>query len=318
MIVVSEQYLSKGNPPPPKLFTDNLGILSGGFLGPNFTYYLEQLEWAGPWTRRNVLASPVLGEMRGMNMSGSDMANMPGMQGMSMAGPNATPMPMSPLDTTLAHGDAVAGEHLFAANNCAACHGAGGAGGGIGPKLVGIAGSVSYNELYERIKHPMPPMPTFPLSDSDIANLVAYVVTLTPGRTVAAEVAQAHAAPASGSMPGMNMNMKGMQMSMAQPPPVYPVDQPPLDAGGFTYFSGVETGDPSAGRAIYGRSCAQCHGAGGQGAGTAPELSDMATHFTPSHIAWHIKQHVAVTPPLRLTDKDIADLTAFLETLGVK
>jgi mono/diheme cytochrome c family protein len=218
--------------------------------------------------------------------------------------------PLSPLDTQLSQGDAVAGQQLFQTLNCAACHGASGAG-GIGPKLQGIAGQVSPNQLYEGVKHPRGPMPDFHLSDTDIANLVAYVVSLTPGQTVAAEIAKAHAAQTA------PMNMRGMG-SMAQPPPVYPVDQKALDAGGLTYFPGVETGDPAAGQAIYARSCAQCHGAGGQGAGAVPGLTTLATHLTPSSIAWHIKQHAGVTPPMNLTDKDISDLTAFLETLGVK
>jgi mono/diheme cytochrome c family protein len=114
------------------------------------------------------------------------------------------------------------------------------------------------------------------------------------------------------------MSMKGMQMSMAQPPPVYPEDQPPLDAGDRGYFPGVEGGDPAAGRMMYGASCARCHGAAAQGGSSGPDLSDMPAHFTPSHIAWHIKQHNALTPPMQITDKEAADLTAFLETLGVK
>ncbi len=236
---------------------------------------------------------------------------------MNAMGPSASPVPMSALDTTLSAGDASAGENLFKSNNCAACHGAAGAGGGVGPKLAGIAGQVSPNELYERIKHPMPPMPAFKLSDGDIANLVAYVVTLTPGQTVAAEVARAHSTQAN-AMPGMNMNgMKGMQMSMAQPPPVYPQDQPPQDAGGFAYFAGVETGDPARGGHLYAQDCARCHGASAQGA-SGPAIDDMGVHFTPSHIAWHIRDHDAVTPPLQLSDKDVSDITAFLETLGVK
>ncbi|HME81768.1 MAG TPA: cytochrome c [Candidatus Eremiobacteraceae bacterium] len=279
------------------------------------------LEWAGPWSRHNILPSPVLGSMPGMNMSGMDMSNMSNMPAMNaMAPSNGPSAPLSPLDTTLSHGDAVAGENLFKADNCAACHGAAGVGGGIGPKLAGSASQVSPNEMYERIKHPMPPMPDFKLSDGDIANLVAYVVTLTPGQTVAAEIAKAHAQ--TNAMSGMNMsgmNMKGMQMSMAQPPPVYPQDQPPQDAGGFAYYPGVETGDPVRGGRLFAQDCARCHAATGQGiSGSGPAIDDMGAHFTPSHIAWHIHQHDAVSPPLQLSDKDVIDLTAFLETLGVK
>ncbi|MBV8222647.1 MAG: cytochrome c [Candidatus Eremiobacteraeota bacterium] len=295
-------------------------------FAPNFKFTIEGralttgtqfgagLEWAGPWSRRDILRSPVLGEMRGMNMS-----NMAGMPGMTVAALNASQAPMTALDTMLANGDAAAGQKLFAANSCAACHGAGGNGGGIGPKLTGLSTHASPYELYERIKHPMQPMPDLKLSDTDVANLVAYVVSLTPGQTVAAQIASAHA-PASSSMMGMNMggmNMKGMSMSMAQPPPIYPPDQPAQDAGDHPYFPGVETGDPAAGSRLYGQDCARCHGASAQGA-SAPALDDMGTHFTPSHIAWHISMHDPVSPPLQLRDKDVADLTAFLETVGVK
>jgi mono/diheme cytochrome c family protein len=257
------------------------------------------VEWAGPWSRGNVLAQPVLGAMPGMNMAGMKMSGMKMGKGM-----------LSPLDAQLARGDASNGQALFQTHNCASCHGVGGAGGGIGPKLVGIADRATPDELYNFVKRPVAPMPDFKLSDTDIADLLAYVVSLTPGHTIAADVAKANpGAMAMGSMP-----MGSMPMSA--PPPVYPPDQKPFNAGDRGYFAGVEAGDAQGGGLLFGSSCAQCHGAGAQGA-SAPSLIALPATFVPSAIAWRIHDHAAVTPALRLTGKEIADLTAFLETLNL-
>jgi len=251
------------------------------------------VEWAGPWSRRNVLAQPVLGSM-------------PGMSGMNMGGPQE----LSALNVALSRGDSVAGHAMFESHNCASCHGAGGGGGGIGPRLIGAANSLQPSQLYDYIRHPRAPMPNFGLSDSDIADLVAYVVSLTPGHTVAGDMAKFGGHISGMSMPGMSM--KGM--SMAAPPPLYLPSQKPLENGGGSYFAGIESGNASTGRGLYSLSCASCHGATAQGA-SAPALDALPTGFTPSYIAWRIRNHRPALPSLQLTDAQIADLTAFLETL---
>jgi len=232
---------------------------------------------------------------------------------MSMPGMQMAAAPMSATESMLAQGDAVAGHALFDSYNCASCHGVGGSGGGIGPKLVGLANSVTPTELYGFVKQPRPPMPNFKLNDADIANLIAYVVTLTPGHTVAADITKERGAS---SMGGMNMGgMHGMGgMSMAQPPPMYPEDQKPFDSGTQGYFPGLELGDPAAGSQIFSQRCAQCHGASAQGA-TAVQWGTLTSTLTPSALAWRIQGHQAVTPPLRLTNKEIADLAAYLESM---
>jgi len=279
-----------------KLTLEGRALTTGTTMG-------VSIEYAGPWTRRNVLAQPVLGTMPGM--AGMDMS----IPGVAMA-----PTPMSPTESLLSSGDAVAGHGLFDTYNCASCHGVGGSGGGIGPKLVGIANTVPPTTLYDYIKHPRVPMPNFKLSDADVANLVAYIVTLTPGHTVAGDIAKAHSGT---SMAGMNMSgMHGMKMgdmSMAQPPPLYPEDQKPLESSAHGYFPGLERGDPSAGSQTFALRCAQCHNAAAQGA-MAIAWDTLTSTYTPSAIAWRIHDHSAVTPPLTLTDKDVTDLTAYLES----
>jgi len=199
------------------------------------------LEWAGPWSTSHILATPVLGSMPGMNMTGMNMG------GMNMGG-------SSPLVATLRAGDAGHGSALFAAHGCAQCHGAGGAGGRTAPALVGVAQSLVPESIYDFIKHPRSPMPDFQLSDKDISDLVAFVDSLTPGHTVVADLDAEHSTSGMAGMSGMS------GMSMAVAPPVYKLDQVPLDEDPHGHFPGIESGDPRAGATLFAANCASCHG----------------------------------------------------------
>ena len=77
-------------------------------------------------------------------------------------------------------GDAKHGASVFA-QNCASCHGAAGAGGGIGPVLKGEKQRKDYAAAIVWIKNPQPPMPKlFPsvLSQNDVQDVAAYVESL--------------------------------------------------------------------------------------------------------------------------------------------
>jgi len=79
-----------------------------------------------------------------------------------------------------AMGDSKHGEAIFS-QNCSSCHGAAGAGGGIGPTLKGEKTRKNYDAAVAWIKNPMPPMPKlYPatLSESDVHDVAAYVETL--------------------------------------------------------------------------------------------------------------------------------------------
>jgi mono/diheme cytochrome c family protein len=81
---------------------------------------------------------------------------------------------------TAAPGDAAHGSAIFG-QNCSSCHGAGGAGGGIGPKLIGEKSRKNYAAAVAWIKNPQAPMPKlYPstLSESDVADVAAYVESL--------------------------------------------------------------------------------------------------------------------------------------------
>src|SRR4029077_10017744 len=118
------------------------------------------------------------------------------MAGMDMGGASG----MSPLAHALEHGDVSRGEQAFTIHSCEQCHGAGGAGGGIGPRLIGVASTLEPEQIYDYIKRPRAPMPDFKLADDEIANLVAYVDSLSPGHTVAADIAKEHPATGMGGM----------------------------------------------------------------------------------------------------------------------
>jgi hypothetical protein len=77
-----------------------------------------------------------------------------------------------------ATGDAAEGAKLVQSSGCEGCHGAGFAG-GLGPKLVGIEKTKTAEQIAEGIKNPKAPMPDFGFSAQQIANIVAYVSSLS-------------------------------------------------------------------------------------------------------------------------------------------
>lgn len=270
------------------------------------------LEWAGPWSRSRILATPRLGSMPGMNMNGMSGMSGTGMNGMSMGNMDVGAPEIPALAHALAHGDAMRGSQAFTIHSCTQCHGAGGVGGGIGPRLVGAASALTPEQLYDYIKNPRAPMPDFKLSDDEIADLVAYVDSLTPGHSVAADIAREYP-PASTS----GMKMGGMSMAVA--PPQHPQDQISLRDSARGYFPGVERGAPAGGAILFAANCASCHGVKGAGVpGYGPKIGVLAQSTTPSYLAWQIKAHKPLTSGLSLSDKQIGDLVGYLETLDTE
>jgi len=94
--------------------------------------------------------------------------------GSSSSSSSATNAPGS-TGTDVAHG-----KQVFD-SNCQVCHGAGGQGGGVGPKLTGERSRKNVKQAVDWIKNPQPPMPKLypsPLRDKDVADVAAYVESL--------------------------------------------------------------------------------------------------------------------------------------------
>lgn len=73
--------------------------------------------------------------------------------------------------------DVNAGARLVQANGCAGCHGPT-LRGRIGPSLVGIEHRRSGARISAAIANPTAPMPKFPFSTAQIADIVAYLASL--------------------------------------------------------------------------------------------------------------------------------------------
>jgi cytochrome c550 len=71
--------------------------------------------------------------------------------------------------------DPLRGEQLFA-ENCATCHGGGGSGGGVGPRLAG--NDVSIEEARTTIENGSGVMPAGLVTGQDLEDVLAYLETI--------------------------------------------------------------------------------------------------------------------------------------------
>lgn len=86
---------------------------------------------------------------------------------------------------TAPSGDAARGKQIFLKDACYTCHGTTGAGGGFaGPKLA--HDGLTYDEILQQLRHPQAQMPPYTakiLPDSQVADIVAYIQSLSQGPT---------------------------------------------------------------------------------------------------------------------------------------
>ncbi|GAC1542768.1 MAG: hypothetical protein NVS2B17_21710 [Candidatus Velthaea sp.] len=81
---------------------------------------------------------------------------------------------------------------------------------------------------------------------------------------------------------------------------------------------GMAAGDAAHGKQIFAANCASCHGASGTEGGVGPSLkNEKSRKNTAAAIAW-IKNPQPPMPklfPSPLSEKDVADVASFVETL---
>lgn len=99
----------------------------------------------------------------------------------TVAGPAVTPS--NPLQQRQTTGLAASGENVFQSDGCFSCHGQGGVGTALGPKLAGISQKHSPQQLAYLLRHYSPAMikggmPRFQFSDQDLKALVTYLESL--------------------------------------------------------------------------------------------------------------------------------------------
>jgi mono/diheme cytochrome c family protein len=97
----------------------------------------------------------------------------------TQAAASAAPVPTTSA-AAAALGDASRGKVVFG-TNCAACHGANGEGGGIGPTLKNEKSRKNFDQTVAQIENPQQPMPKLypePLNEQDVRDVAAFVETL--------------------------------------------------------------------------------------------------------------------------------------------
>jgi mono/diheme cytochrome c family protein len=80
----------------------------------------------------------------------------------------------------------------------------------------------------------------------------------------------------------------------------------------------VAPGNASAGAAVFAANCASCHGTGGKNGSVGPQLAGMG--LTAGQVAYMVRNPQAIDkesamPKLPLTDKQVADVAAYVASL---
>ena len=189
-------------------------------------------------------------------------------------------------------GDPTRGGQLFV-DNCAVCHGVDGQG-RVGASLKSFPGIEVSATIRQTISQGVPGsvMPSWgeanggPLSDQDIADLTAYIVSAFSGTEPLAP------------------------LPTYQPPVIQPLPN--------------IAGDPSAGAVVFQANCAVCHGAEGQGRFGRTLAKVWPANQPAAYISGLIHEGVSGSPMPAwaksnggpLTDTQIEDVTAYILTLN--
>jgi mono/diheme cytochrome c family protein len=81
-----------------------------------------------------------------------------------------------------AAGDATRGQAIFLKDACYTCHGTTGTGGAAGPQLA--HGGLTFDAIKQQLRTPQTRMPSYSekiLSDAEIADITAYIQSLSAG-----------------------------------------------------------------------------------------------------------------------------------------
>jgi mono/diheme cytochrome c family protein len=227
-------------------------------------------------------------------------------------------------------GDAVAGKETFT-QYCSICHGVG-AKGFIGPHIAGIdwtaPGLIAIVRGGVGGYGGMPAFNADAVTDKNIADVAAYLVSLAPASTSkssttnaspAATAAQAVAI--AGSQAATSTSAPAATSTSAAPAGNAPAPTTSAGGGPAPASSGSSAsqaaGDPIHGHQVYSANCAACHGANAQG-GVGPALrGEKNRKDTAAAIAW-IKNPKLPMPklyPSVISEKDVEDVAAYVESL---
>ncbi|HET9088302.1 MAG TPA: cytochrome b N-terminal domain-containing protein [Acidobacteriaceae bacterium] len=208
-----------------------------------------------------------------------------------------------------------AGEKVFEAHACFACHGQAGAGTGRVPPLAGLVAGKSALQLSKLLHHPDAKMmaggmPPFTGSESEETSLIAYIQSLTVRKSASTKFEAARVAPTIGNE---------ANTPPAPPPPAQPLAEPVAKPAA----AAEPPESPVAeGRAVFvTNGCAACHGQQGTGTHFAPSLVGITNKFPGEKLPYLIhhptsKMRDGGMPTFKIHGADMQHLVAYLGSLG--
>jgi len=256
---------------------------------------------AGGMPAVNLSASDMTALLKYLSALGTDAANVPAATGAPTSGGAATPPAATPPAATppaaatpastkpapakpgASSAAAQAGEKIFQAHGCSACHGPAGAGTAIAPPLAGLVAGLSDQQLSKLLHHPNAKMsaggmPAFTGSPKQESSLIAYIHSLGT-------------APAGGAAPAAKA---GARPASTKPP----------------------SAEVLRGKKIFQRaSCESCHGVGGlHGTVAAPGLAGTASLLPASTLENLLRHHSAQMQNggMPLTNMNAPDMKAIV------
>jgi mono/diheme cytochrome c family protein len=210
--------------------------------------------------------------------------------------PSAATSPQSPAPDSRLVGNGVAGKEIFT-QYCSICHGVV-AKGFIGPHIAGIdwtaPGLIAIVRGGVGGYGGMPAFNAEVVTDQNVADVAAYLVSLAP-----ASLPKAATTPAA-TAPAVIAPASAAPTATSAPPPTVPA-----------------AGDPVHGRQVYAANCSACHGANAQG-GVGPGLhGEKNRKDLAAAIAWieNPKLPMPKLYPSVISRKDVEDVAAYVESL---
>jgi ubiquinol-cytochrome c reductase cytochrome b subunit len=225
----------------------------------------------------------------------------------------------------------LAGRHVFQEHGCFACHGQEGMG-AHAPALAPLIANISDAQLGQLLRDPnakmrqggMPPVEADP---QEIIYLISYLRSLRPpARATQHAVANVASIPiaeaADAPVPSPAKQNSAQPITQATPQSQVRLVSASGPLNPAPAVSSAESEQTRAGRALFhALGCIGCHGVNAQGTAVAPSLIGVAGRYPGvklSDLLHHPnrKMKAGGMPPITVGDAKIAELVAFLSSLG--
>ena len=210
---------------------------------------------------------------------------------------------------------AAAGEKVFEAHACFACHGQAGVGTARVPPLAGLVAGQSDQQLLKLVEHPNAKMraggmPPSTGSQAEESSLIAYIRSLAP-----AKQAKATQKPATAAAPAK-------KTAAAASVPAPSTKAPAQRAAAKSTPAATTTSPVTEGRAVFEQNgCAACHGPTAHGTQFAPSLVGVTRKFPGDKLPYllrhpNARMRAGGMPTFNLSDTQMQHLVAYLSSLN--